>query len=129
MYYRIFSTVLYRTVNSKRYPLFSYFLVASKLYYLNDFKLCNIFQTCPVTLSAFISGKLYKSGLKFMHLTWDDFRFLDSVDIEVLVVPHFGRWISTLSHFFICLFIGIHKKRKPNHYLLVLSNFPGLKIT
>ena len=132
---------------------FSYFSLVSKFYELNVFKLCNTFETCPApqtfifigllvlsfvegSVLAFVSDfsfflvwKLHKSGLKVIHLIYKHFRILDSVDIGGLVVAYFVRSISTFSHFFSCLFIGIYEKRKSNHYLLILASCSCLEMT
>lgn len=59
LFYRIFSTILYKNINSNCEPLFGYFLLASMLYELNIFKLSNVFHTCPEAYALSVSDAFY----------------------------------------------------------------------
>ena len=48
--------------------------------------------------------------------------------VQVRPVYHIMFWAWTMFHLRV-FSIGIHKKHKSNHYVLLLANFAGLEIT
>ena len=113
---RKFSTVLYRTINFNRQPLFSYFLLVNKLYNLNVFKLRKTyfrhvqkfkrylylrpFNAFSYTKSSILNIKYIFSFswsldctslvcMQVIHLNSVHLRFLGSVDIGAFLYLQF----------------------------------------